>query len=105
MFGVVLSVYTTINTLLSKKAWDPYPFILLNLMLSMQAAFTAPLIMMSQNRLSVRDRVAAQLDYEVNRKAEEEIRNLIDSHQLHGQALERLQELLVELHVRVGKKE
>ena len=55
------------------KAWDPYPFILLNLLLSFQAAYTAPAIMMSQNRQSELDRRHAQNDYEINVKAELEI--------------------------------
>ena len=53
--------------------WDPYPFILLNLVLSFQAAFTAPIIMMSQNRQSARDRIASELDFEVNRVAASEV--------------------------------
>lgn len=55
------------------KAWDPYPFILLNLVLSFQAAYTGPVVMMSQNRQSEKDRLAAQHDYEVNMRAEKEI--------------------------------
>ena len=58
-FGVVLVVYSSINILLGRKAWDPYPFILLNLFLSMLAAIQAPVIMMSQNRQDHRDRVRA----------------------------------------------
>jgi uncharacterized membrane protein len=54
-------------------AWDPFPFILLNLLLSFQAAYTAPAIMMSQNRLSEQDRRHAETDYEINVKAELEI--------------------------------
>jgi uncharacterized membrane protein len=61
------------NVLVGGKAWDPYPFILLNLLLSFQAAYTAPAIMMSQNRQSELDRRHAQNDYEVNVKAELEI--------------------------------
>ncbi|MEZ4669925.1 MAG: DUF1003 domain-containing protein [Anaerolineae bacterium] len=71
-FGVVLIVYTTINTLIDKP-WDPYPFILLNLFLSMLAAIQAPVIMMSQNRQDAKDRVRSELDYRVNLKAELEI--------------------------------
>lgn len=63
-------VYNSIN---NTNAWDPYPFILLNLMLSFQAAYTAPAIMMSQNRLSEIDRQQASNDFEVNVKAELEI--------------------------------
>jgi CRP/FNR family cyclic AMP-dependent transcriptional regulator len=75
-FGIVLSTYTTINVLLRGKAWDPYPFILLNLFLSMLASIQAPVIMMSQNRQDQKDRVRGELDYEVNRRAEAEIQNL-----------------------------
>ena len=61
------------NVLVGQSAWDPYPFILLNLLLSFQAAYTAPAIMMSQNRQSEQDRHHAENDYEVNVKAELEI--------------------------------
>ncbi len=61
------------NALTGTHAWDPYPFILLNLLLSFQAAYTAPAIMMSQNRQSEMDRRHAQIDYEINVKAELEI--------------------------------
>jgi uncharacterized membrane protein len=56
--------------------WDPYPFILLNLLLSCLAALQAPVIMMSQNRLATKDRLAAQQDYEVNLKSEMEVMSL-----------------------------
>ena len=58
------------------RAWDPYPFILLNLFLSMIAALQAPVIMMSQNRQDAKDRVRSELDFAVNRKAESEITQL-----------------------------
>ena len=76
LFGIVLATYTLINVLLDKKAWDPYPFILLNLFLSMLAAIQAPVIMMSQNRQNTRDRLRSELDFEVNRRAEAEIQGL-----------------------------
>jgi uncharacterized membrane protein len=60
------------------KAFDPYPFILLNLVLSFQAAYTGPIVMMSQNRQNEKDRAAAQCDFECNIKAEEEIRVLME---------------------------
>ena len=63
--------------------WDPYPFILLNLALSFQAAYSAPIIMMSQNRQAAKDRLAAEIDHEVNTKAELEI----------GLVLKRLEDL------------
>src|SRR5262249_30730186 len=59
------------------KAWDPYPFILLNLVLSFQAAYTGPVVMMSQNRQSEKDRLMAQHDFEINMKAEEEIKVIL----------------------------
>jgi uncharacterized membrane protein len=76
LFGVVLVVYTLINIVLGKGAWDPYPFILLNLFLSMLAAIQAPVIMMSQNRQNTRDRLRSELDFDVNRRAETEIQGL-----------------------------
>ena len=76
LFAVILAVYTTINILLRGKAWDPYPFILLNLFLSMLAAIQAPVIMMSQNRQDSKDRVRGELDYAVNRRSEVEIQAL-----------------------------
>jgi uncharacterized membrane protein len=64
------------------KAWDPYPFILLNLMLSFQAAYTGPVVMMSQNRQADKDRLTAQHDFEVDQKAEREI-EVIMEHLIH----------------------
>jgi uncharacterized membrane protein len=75
-FGVVLVIYVSINSLL-QKPWDPYPFILLNLFLSMLAAIQAPVIMMSQNRQDSKDRLRSELDYHVNLKAELEIGELL----------------------------
>jgi len=75
-FGVVLIAYAAVNIALAAKAWDPYPFILLNLFLSMLAAIQAPVIMMSQNRQDSRDRLRSELDFAVNRKAEGEIMQL-----------------------------
>lgn len=68
-----IAVWITANAFVGKAAWDPYPFILLNLLLSFQAAYTAPAIMMSQNRQSELDRKHAEDDYEINVKSELEI--------------------------------
>jgi len=76
LFLGVLIVYTIINIMLGRSAWDPYPFILLNLFLSMLAAIQAPVIMMSQNRQNTRDRLRSELDFDVNRRAETEIKGL-----------------------------
>jgi uncharacterized membrane protein len=75
-FAIVLVVYAGLNVVLATRAWDPYPFILLNLFLSMLAAVQAPVIMMSQNRQDAKDRLRSELDFAVNRKAEVEITQL-----------------------------
>jgi CRP/FNR family cyclic AMP-dependent transcriptional regulator len=75
-FGVVLVSYTILSNMLHNKSWDPYPYILLNLFLSMLAAIQAPVIMMSQNRQDTRDRLRSELDFDVNRRAEAEIQAL-----------------------------
>ena len=76
LFAVVLVIYSSVNVFLNKRAWDPYPFILLNLFLSMLAAIQAPVIMMSQNRQDTKDRVRSELDFDVNRRSESEIQGL-----------------------------
>jgi len=75
-FLVFLLIYSAINVALGGRAWDPYPFILLNLMLSMLAALQAPVIMMSQNRQDTKDRLRGELDFAVNRRAESEVQAL-----------------------------
>jgi uncharacterized membrane protein len=78
-FGVFLAIWVAINVVvLVGQAFDPYPFVFLNLLLSMLAALQAPIIMMSQNRQAAKDRLAAALDYEVNVKAELSIAHLHD---------------------------
>lgn len=71
--AALLALWLIVNAIGWALRWDPYPFILLNLVLSFQAAFTAPIIMMSQNRQASRDRLEAELDFEVNRRAEHEV--------------------------------
>lgn len=94
LFGIILSIYTTINVILDKKAWDPYPFILLNLFLSMLAAIQAPVIMMSQNRQDDKDRLRGELDFEVNRRAESEIQGVARRLNLLDQKIDDLGSLL-----------
>jgi uncharacterized membrane protein len=93
-FGLVLVVYTAINHYLRSTAWDPYPFILLNLFLSMLAAIQAPVIMMSQNRQDEKDRLRGELDFDVNRRAESEIQGLAHKLNLMGEKLGDVEELL-----------
>jgi uncharacterized membrane protein len=84
MFWIASNVY--LLTHYKEKAFDPYPFILLNLVLSFQAAYTGPIVMMSQNRQNEKDRHAAQSDFECNVTAEEEIRVIME-HLVHQDAI------------------
>jgi len=93
-FGVALAVYMTIDATLGKKGWDPYPYILLNLFLSMLAAVQAPIIMMSQNRQDTKDRLRGELDFDVNRRAEAEIQGLARKLNLLGEKMGDVEELL-----------
>lgn len=94
IFAVFMSLYTTVNVLLGHKSWDPYPFILLNLFLSMLAAIQAPVIMMSQNRQDKKDRLRGELDYDVNRRAHSEIQGLAHKLNLLGDRLGDIEDLL-----------
>jgi len=79
------------------KGWDPYPFILLNLVLSFQAAYTGPVVMMSQNRQAEKDRMMAEEDFQINKRAEEEIKTLME-HLIHQDAI------MAEIITRLEKK-
>ncbi len=74
----ILAVWLVLNSLAFINHWDSYPFILLNLMLSFEAAYAAPIIMMSQNRQAAKDRIMAESDYHCNTKGEEETRNIME---------------------------
>ncbi len=108
-FGVFIALWIVMNSIvLLRRPADPYPFILLNLVLSCLAAIQAPVIMMSQNRQEAKDRLRSQHDYQVNLKAELEIRHLhekIDhllSHQ--WERLVQIQELQLELLSELGRR-
>src|SRR6058998_85979 len=108
-FGAVIVVWIGANAvLLATTAFDPYPFILLNLILSCLAAVQAPVIMMSQNRAEARDRLRAENDYKVNLKAELEIRHLHEKidHLLRKQynRLFEIQQIQIELLEEIGQK-
>src|ERR1700674_1188031 len=94
MFLTVLVIYAAVNIILGRSAWDPYPFILLNLFLSMLAAIHAPVIMMSQNRQDTKDRVRSELDFDVNRRAETEIQGLARKLNLLGDKINDVEDLL-----------
>ena len=89
-----LLIYTVISLNLGQRSWDPYPFILLNLFLSMLAAFQAPVIMMSQNRQDEKDRLRSELDFDVNRRAESEIKGLAAKLNLLGEQMADIEELI-----------
>ena len=95
-FGVILVTYASVNVLLRGSAWDPYPFILLNLFLSMLAAVQAPVIMMSQNRQDTKDRLRGELDFDVNRRAEAEIQGVAGKLHELTEKIQDLEELVRE---------
>jgi uncharacterized membrane protein len=108
-FGAFIALWIGMNALvLVQRPLDPYPFILLNLILSCLAAMQAPIIMMSQNRQEAKDRLRSQHDYQVNLKAELEIRHLHDkmdhllSHQWNR--LAQIQEIQLDMLSEIGKK-
>lgn len=88
----IVAVWMTLNILGFAYHWDPYPFILLNLLFSTQAAYAAPIIMMSQNRQSQRDREHAEADYQVNLKSKEEIESIIIK--LNAMELDKLNRII-----------
>src|SRR5258705_12913923 len=94
LFFVILATYTALNLALKRSAWDPYPFILLNLILSMLAAIQAPVIMMSQNRTDKKDRLRGELDYEVNRRAEAEVQSLSRKLNVLAEKMDDVEELV-----------
>jgi len=102
LFGIVLLMYSGLNVALKGQAWDPYPFILLNLFLSMLAAIQAPVIMMSQNRQDTKDRLRGELDYDVNRRAETEIQGLAHKLNLLTDKIGDVDDLLREKLMQVG---
>ena len=109
LFGVVLVFWIILNAaLLVNRGFDPYPFILLNLILSCLAAMQAPIIMMSQNRAEARDRLRSENDYKINLKAELEIRHLHEKidHLLRRQynRLFEIQQIQIELLEEIGRK-
>jgi len=94
MFGLAIIVYAGINIALRNVAWDPYPFILLNLFLSMLAAIQAPVIMMSQNRQDTKDRLRGELDFDVDCRAENEIQGMSRKLNLLVEKMDDMEHLL-----------
>jgi uncharacterized membrane protein len=98
--SILLAMWVLINVFVYVYRWDPYPFILLNLALSFQAAYAAPIIMMSQNRQAAKDRLAAENDYQINVKAEDEVKSIM-------QHLEQQDEMMIDIlhHLETQHKE
>jgi CRP/FNR family transcriptional regulator, cyclic AMP receptor protein len=94
LFSIVLAIYMTLDAVLGKRAWDPYPYILLNLFLNMLAALQAPIIMMSQNRQDTKDRLRGELDFDVNRRSEVEIQGLARKLNLLGEKMGDVEDML-----------
>ena len=88
--SLALSGWIALNVIAYVRHWDPYPFILLNLALSFQAAYAAPIIMMSQNRQADKDRLMAEHDYQINTKAEQEVKSIM-------QHLEQQDEVMIDI--------
>ena len=95
-FAITLITYASANVYLKGRAWDPYPFILLNLFLSMLAAIQAPVIMMSQNRQDKKDRLRSELDFDVNRRAHTEIQGLAHKINLLGDRMGDIEDMIRE---------
>ena len=101
--SLLLTLWAILNVTAWVRHWDPYPFILMNLVLSLQAAYTAPMIMMSQNRKADRDRIEAHVDYEVNLKAETEIRVILENLEAQNIAIAEIHKMIED--ARTGSRE
>ena len=93
--SIFIFLWICLNLIAFFKGWDPYPFILLNLLFSTQAAYAAPVIMMSQNRAADRDRLQAQADYDTNTEAKKEIEALqVNLARIENEKLDKIITLL-----------
>ena|SRR6185437_13015942 len=99
--SIILAAWIAFNILAWMHHWDPYPFILLNLALSFQAAYAAPIIMMSQNRLAAKDRLMAEQDYMVNTKVEEEVKAIMYHLEQQDEAMIDILRRIEEQHLAV----
>ncbi|MBP6103718.1 MAG: DUF1003 domain-containing protein [Gammaproteobacteria bacterium] len=93
--SIILVGWLILNIISWVQHWDPYPFILMNLFLSLQAAYAAPIIIMSQNRQIAHDRLEAHNDFLVNQKAEEEICLLIHKVEAQSEEIQKIYDLLI----------
>ncbi|MBZ0300038.1 MAG: DUF1003 domain-containing protein [Anaerolineae bacterium] len=101
--SILLVLWVVLNVTGVVLQWDPYPFILMNLVLSTEAAFTAPIIMMSQNRQAAKDRLESHLDFETDQKSEREIRMILQQLEAQNRVLLRMAQMLHELQQEKGE--
>ncbi|MBA3003968.1 MAG: DUF1003 domain-containing protein [Desulfurivibrio sp.] len=102
---IILALWVIINITAWLRHWDPYPFIFMNLVLSLQAAYAAPIIMMSQNRQANRDRLEARNDYQINERAEQEVRAILEHLAAQDAALLEIHQLLAQIQEKLGLSE
>lgn len=104
--SLLLAVWFLFNSLSGLFHWDPYPFIFMNLVLSLQAAYTASVVMISENRQTERDRLQARIDFEINQKAEEEVRAILEHLACQDDALRAIHAQILDLHTKIpGRQE
>lgn len=99
---IILAIWVIVNVAAWLRHWDPYPFIFMNLVLSLQAAYAAPIIMMSQNRQANRDRLEARNDYLINEKVEQEVHAILEHLAAQDAALLEIHQLLAEMQAKSG---
>ncbi|MBU2536906.1 MAG: DUF1003 domain-containing protein [Proteobacteria bacterium] len=102
---IILALWVIVNITAWILHWDPYPFIFMNLVLSLQAAYAAPIIMMSQNRQANRDRLEARNDYQINEKAEQEVRAILEHLAAQDAALLEIHQLLAQIQEKLDLSE
>jgi uncharacterized membrane protein len=100
--SILIALWVLVNSVAFVNHWDGYPYILMNLGLSMQAALTAPVIMMSQNRQAARDRIESHNDYQINLKAESEVRQIMDYLATNGQHLDEIRTAVSQIQAQLS---
>jgi uncharacterized membrane protein len=102
--SLLLAIWFFLNTMSALPHWDPYPFIFMNLILSLQAAYTASVVMISENRQTERDRLQARIDFEINQKAEEEVRAILDHLACQDEALRTIHTQILDLQTKISSR-
>jgi uncharacterized membrane protein len=100
--SILIALWVVVNSVAFVNHWDGYPYILMNLGLSMQAALTAPVIMMSQNRQAARDRIESHNDYQINMKAESEVRQIMEYLATNGQHLDEIRTAVSQIQAQLS---